>query len=155
MANESEIEELDDIDKKIIQLLQENSRITLVDIAKEIGELTENAIRYRIDKLEDEGFIANYTIRLNPKKFGKKIIAIFNFNVLPENINEVLDYLKSNNHLTEIYLTTGNYSIIAIGYFENNNAVTKFITENLKNINMIDYDVVTVLDRVKHELYGI
>ena len=69
MANENEIEELDNIDKRIIQLLQENSRITLVDIAKEIGELTENAIRYRIDKLEDEGFIANYTIRLNPKKF--------------------------------------------------------------------------------------
>jgi Lrp/AsnC family transcriptional regulator for asnA, asnC and gidA len=155
MANESEIEELDDIDKRIIQLLQENSRITLVDIAKEIGELTENAIRYRIDKLEDEGFIANYTIRLNPKKFGKNIMAIFDLNVLPENINEVLDYLKSIDPLTEIYLTTGNYSIIAIGYFENNNAVTKFITEDLKNVKMIDYDVITVLDRVKHKLYGI
>lgn len=155
MADENEIEELDDIDRGIIQLLQENSRITLVDIAKEIGELTENAIRYRIDKLEDEGFISNYTIRLNPKKFGKHIMTIFNLNVLPENINEALDYLKSIDHLTEIYLTTGNYSIIAIGYFENNNTVTQFITENLKDVKMIDYDVITVLDRVKHELYGI
>ena len=153
MANENK--ELDDIDKQIIQLLQENSRITLVDMAKEIGELTENAIRYRIDKLEDEGYITNYTIQLNPKKFGKNIMVIFNFNVLPENINASLDFLKSIDYLTEIYLTTGNYSIIAIGYFEDNPAVTKFITENLKKVEMIDYDVITVLNRVKHGLYGI
>lgn len=149
------LENLDEIDKRILQLLQENSRITLADIARDINELTENAIRYRIDKLEDEGYIAEYTIQLNPKKFGKNITAIFNLNVLPENINHALEYLKSIDDLTEIYLTTGNFSIIAIGYFEDNPGVTRFITENLKNIKMIDYDVITVLDRVKHGLYGI
>ena len=151
----NDIERLDDIDKRIVQLLQENSRMTLVDIAQDINELTENAIRYRIDKLEEEGYIANYTVELNPKKFGKNIMAIFDLNVLPENIKKALDYLKTVDDLTEIYLTTGNYSIIAIGYFENNNAVTQFIMEKLKNIKMIDYDVITVLDKIKHELYGI
>jgi Lrp/AsnC family transcriptional regulator for asnA, asnC and gidA len=149
------MDDLDEIDKRIIQLLQENSRITLADIARDIDELTENAIRYRIDKLEDEGFISNYTIELNPKKFGKNIVTIFNLNVLPEFINSALDYLNSMESLTEVYLTTGNFSIIAIGYFEDNIAVTKFITEKLKNIKMIDYDVITVLNKVKHELYAI
>ena len=148
-------ENLDDIDKRIIQLLQENSRMTLVDIAEDIDELTENAIRYRIDKLEKEGYIANYTIQLNPKKFGKNIMAIFNLNILPENINAALEYIKSIDYLTEIYLTTGNFSIISIGYFEDNAAVTRFISEKLKNVKMIDYDVITVLERVKHELYSI
>ena len=149
------IMDIDKIDKRIIQLLQDNSRMTLADIARDINELTENAIKYRIDKLENEGFISNYTIELNPLKFGKKIMAIFNLNILPENINAVLDYLKSMDNLTEIYLTTGNYSIITIGYFENNEAVKRFITENLKNVKMIDYDVITILSKVKHELYGI
>ncbi len=146
---------LDEIDQQILKLLQENSRKSIADIAREIGELTENAIRYRINRLEDDGYISNYTIRLNPKKFGKNIITIFNLNVLPENINEALIYLKSLEYLTEIYLTTGNYSIIMIGFFDDNNAVSKFITENLKNIKMTDYDVITVLDRVKHTLFGI
>jgi len=57
-------------------------------------------------------------------------MAIFNLNVLQENINNALNYLESIEYLTEIYLTTSNYSIIAIGYFENNSAVTSFITEN-------------------------
>lgn len=147
--------ELDDTDKKIIKILQNNSRIHIADIARKIGNLTENAIRYRIEKLENEEYISNYTIRLDPKKFGKNIIAIFSFNVLPENIKAALDYLKSLNYFTQIYLTTGNISIIAIGYFEDRDEITKFITKNLKYIKVIDYNVVTVLDKVKHELYAI
>lgn len=147
--------ELDDIDKKIIKMLHDNSRIHVAEIARRIGNLTENAIRYRIDKLESEGYISDYTIRLDPKKFGKNISAIFNLNVLPENINRALEHLKSMDCLTEVYLTTGAFSIIAIGYFEDRNELTRFITGNLKKIKMIDYDVITVLQRIKHELYSI
>ncbi len=151
MANQK----LDEIDKKIIKILQDNSRIHVSDIARKIGNMTENAIRYRIDKLESEGYISDYTIRLNRKKFGKDITAIFNLKVLPENINRALDLLKSMDCLTEIYLTTGTYSIIAIGYFDDRKEITKFITDNLKKIKMIDYNIITVLDRIKHELYAI
>lgn len=147
--------ELDEIDKKIIKMLHDNSRVHVADIARTIDDLTENAIRYRIDKLESEGLISEYTIRLDPKKFGKNISAIFNLNVLPENLNRALENLKTMDCLTEIYLTTGNFSIIAIGHFEDRDDLTKFITENLKKIKMIDYDVITVLRRVKHELYSI
>jgi len=146
---------IDDIDEQIIKMLQENSRVTIADMAREIGELTENAIRYRIDKLNEDGYIANYTIRLNPRKFGKNITAIFNLNVLPENITSALDYLKTIDCITQIYLTTGDYSIIAIGYFENNNTIREFITNKLKKIEIINLDVITVLQRVKHGLFGI
>lgn len=147
--------ELDATDKKIIKILHDNSRIHVSDIARKIGNMTENAIRYRIDKLESEGYISGYTIRLDRKKFGKDITAIFNLNVLPENIKRALDHLKIMGNLSEIYLTTGAYSIIAIGYFKDRTELTMFITENLKKIKMIDYDVITVLDRIKHELYAI
>lgn len=149
------LDQLDDIDKKIIKNLQVNSRISVVDIARDIDELTENAIRYRIDRLESEGYISDYTIRLNSKKFGKNIIAIFSLNVMPENINTALDNLESLDCLTDVYLTTGSFSIIAIGYFADSFAVSSFITENLKNIQMVDYDVITVLKKIKQELYNI
>ena len=153
MSNGNEI--LDDIDTKILQILQKNSRTTIADIAREIDELTENAIRYRIDRLESDGYIANYTMQLNPKKFEKNIMAIFNLNVLPENINETLEYLKTLDYLTEIYLTTGDFSIITMGYFKDNKEITMFITEHLRKVKMIDYDVITVLNRVKHSLFSI
>lgn len=147
--------DLDEIDKQIIKLLQENSRITLVDIAREIEELTENAIRNRIDKLEAEGYISDYTVRLNPKKFGKNIMTIFNLNVLPEKIPLALKKLKKMDEITDVYLTTGGYSVTIIGYFEDHTAVAKFIKRELKSIQMVDYDVITVLEKVKNELYGL
>jgi Lrp/AsnC family transcriptional regulator for asnA, asnC and gidA len=153
MGNEND--ELDEIDIQILKLLQKNSRMSIADIAREIDKLTENAIRYRIEKLEEEGYIKNYTIRLNPKKFSKEVIAILDLNVLPEYINDALDFLKSIEFLNEIYLTTGRYPITIIGQFEDNKAVTKFITDDLKKIQLIDYEVSTVLQRVKHELFGI
>jgi Lrp/AsnC family transcriptional regulator for asnA, asnC and gidA len=153
MSNKTE--DLDEIDQTIIKVLQENSRATLVEIAKEVGELTENAIRYRIDRLEDDGYISDYTIRLNPKKFGKNVLVIFNLNVLPENIEKSLEQLQSIEALTEIYLTTGDYSIVAIGLFNDNNEVTNFITEKLKKIIMINFELTTVLKRVKHGFFEI
>lgn len=147
--------ELDTTDKKIIKMLQANSRVSVSDISRKIGNMTENAVRYRINRLESEGYISDYTIRLNRNKFGKDITAIFYLNVLPENIKRAVDQLKTMDSLTEIYLTTGAYSIIAMGYFEDRDEVTKFITDQLKKIKMIDYEVNTVLDRIKHELYAI
>jgi DNA-binding Lrp family transcriptional regulator len=147
--------DLDDIDIQIIRLLQNNSRRKIADIAREIDELTENAIKYRIEKLEDGGFISNYTIRLNPKMFGKEIMAILDINVLPENINSTLKYLRSLENITDVYLTTGRYPITIIGHFNDSSSVTHFITNDLKKVKILDYEVATVLQREKREFFGI
>jgi DNA-binding Lrp family transcriptional regulator len=148
-------DDLDDIDKKIIVLLRENARMSVANMAREIGELTENAIRYRIERLESEGFISKFTIRLDPKKFGKNLIAIFNFNIMPQHIKTALEYLKSMDCLTQIYLTTGDISIVTIGYFDDREALSLFITEKLRRIKIVDYNVTTVLNKTKHQLYSI
>ena len=146
---------LDNIDKKIIKLLRKNARITIADMAREIGKLTENAIRYRIERLESEGYILKYTIRLDPIKFGKNLNVIFMLNILPEHIKTALEYLKSMDCLTQIYLTTGDISIVAIGYFEDRTVLTSFITEKLRKIKIVDYNVITVLQKSKNQLFSI
>jgi DNA-binding Lrp family transcriptional regulator len=152
---ENGYEQLDEIDNKIIKLLLENSRMSFADIAREIDELTENAIRYRIEKLSDQGYISNYTIRLDPKKFGKNLISIIDINVLPENIDPTLDQLKKFKFITDIYLTSGRYPITLIGHFEDNAAVMSFVTKELKEIELIDYTLSTVLSNVKHDVFTI
>lgn len=136
-------------------MLRENARMTVANMARKIGKMTENAIRYRIERLESEGYISKYTIRLDPIKFGKSLTAIFTLNILPEHIKSALGYLKSMDCLTQIYLTTGDISIVAIGYFEDRTALTSFITEKLKRVKIVDYQVITVLEKSKHQLYSI
>ena len=74
---------MDDIDRKILKLLQENARISLKAIA-ESTFLSSPAVSARIDKLEREGFISGYHAVVDPMKLGYHIIAFINLNVLPE-----------------------------------------------------------------------
>lgn len=71
------------VDNKILEILQQDVRTPISKIAKEVG-LSENGVRYRLEKLEKEGYIKSYTILLNPRKFGKKLLAIFNLEVEPK-----------------------------------------------------------------------
>lgn len=146
-------EKLDKVDKKIIELLKENSRMTISDIAREIKELTESTIRYRLERLDQEGYIMNYTVILNSKKFEKNISVIFNLKVLPEHIDKAIEYLRELGTLSSVYLTTGTYPIVVIGYFKNQKEITEFITKKLKNVPLVDYDVAQILKKEREIHY--
>lgn len=63
---------LDDIDEKILQILQENGRITNADLAKCI-ELSPPSALQRVRRLERAGYIIGYTALLDPEKLGYPI----------------------------------------------------------------------------------
>jgi Lrp/AsnC family transcriptional regulator for asnA, asnC and gidA len=117
-------------DKMILEILQENARTPISQIAKKVG-LSENGIRYRLEKLEKEGYIKNYAVLLNPKKFGKRLIAIFNLEIEPKKTRKTLPLLVKLEELTNVYQVTGQFSIHAVGLFENEESLTNFINNKL------------------------
>lgn len=54
---------LDDIDRRLIALLQDNARLSTVQLAKAVG-LARSSVQERIQRLEAAGVIAQYTVRL-------------------------------------------------------------------------------------------
>jgi Lrp/AsnC family leucine-responsive transcriptional regulator len=54
---------LDDIDRRLIALLQDNARLSTVQLAKTVG-LSRSAVQERVQRLEAAGVIAQYTVRL-------------------------------------------------------------------------------------------
>ncbi|QSX78842.1 Lrp/AsnC family transcriptional regulator [Agrilutibacter solisilvae] len=54
---------LDDIDRRLIALLQDNARLSTVHLAKSVG-LSRSAVQERVQRLEEAGVIAQYTVRL-------------------------------------------------------------------------------------------
>ena len=143
---------LDDIDKEIIKVLQTNSRVTLTFLSNKFN-LTRNAIKYRIKNLEVKGYIIKYTAIINPSRFGKKITAIFNFNVPLHQIKSFSHNLKKFKNITNIYFTTGHYSICALGIFENHEELNKFLVDHLSKTSIREYVVSTVLERFKEQFY--
>lgn len=65
---------IDDIDSRILGILQGNARITNVDVARQV-EMAPSAVLERIRKLEDRGFIKGYSTRLNANALGYGLLA--------------------------------------------------------------------------------
>jgi Lrp/AsnC family leucine-responsive transcriptional regulator len=65
---------LDNIDLRILQLMQENARISNVDMAKQL-EMAPSAVLERVKKLEQKQVILRYTTGINPAAVGQRLLA--------------------------------------------------------------------------------
>ncbi len=65
---------IDAVSLKILKILQEKARIPNVEVARQVG-MAPSAVLERIRKLEKQGFIDGYEVRLNPKRFAKSLVA--------------------------------------------------------------------------------
>ena len=66
---------LDEIDKKLLNILQKDGRRPILEIAKELN-VSKSTISYRLNRLEEEGIIEGYYAKLNASKLGDDIQII-------------------------------------------------------------------------------
>lgn len=85
---------MDEIDRKILKLLQGNVRKSLNTMAEHTF-LSSPAVSARIDKLEKGGIIAGYRAQVDPTKLGYHILAFINLDVLPEDKPKFYAYAKA------------------------------------------------------------
>ena len=65
---------IDEISLKILKILQEKARIPNVEVARQV-DMAPSAVLERIRKLEKQGYINGYEVRLNPEKFKRNLVA--------------------------------------------------------------------------------
>ena len=78
----------DKIDVKIVNLLLEDGRMPASEVARRLGDISERAVRYRIDKMVDEGVISISAVA-KPQAFGLTTIADIWMEVESDRILEV------------------------------------------------------------------
>ena len=71
---------IDEIDLHILEILQEKARIPNAEVARQVG-MAPSAILERIRKLEQQGIIQGYEVRLNPAHFGQGLVAFVQLQV--------------------------------------------------------------------------
>jgi Lrp/AsnC family transcriptional regulator, regulator for asnA, asnC and gidA len=103
--------ELDSTDEKIIQLLQEDSRKSFVDIGAKIG-LSESAVRRRVKNLMDRGLIKRFTIEMGTSNKTSAITFISVDSHVETDI--ICAKLMDLNGVEVIYEITGQYDIAVI-----------------------------------------
>ena len=102
---------MDDIDRKILKLLQENARTSLKTIAEKTF-LSSPAVSSRIERMEREGITLGYEAQVDPIKLGYHILAFINLNVLPEDKPKFYAYANGVPNILECSCVTGEYSML-------------------------------------------
>lgn len=111
-AGELGSEKVDNLDLKIMQLIKNDARVSLVDIANRL-DIDARTIKARIKILEKRKILQGQTIFLDLVKLGfqlHKLCITFN-NYSLENFNQVIDYCKQNSKIIHIIKSLGSWEL--------------------------------------------
>ncbi len=100
---------MDKVDLKILKILQENSKITNLELSKKIG-LSPAPTLERVKKLENSKIIESYHAVVNPQAIGLsvKTFVLVSLAWQKENaLNNFLDKIRAISEITECYIITG------------------------------------------------
>lgn len=92
---------LDKIDRKILEILQNNGRITNAQLSKEIG-LSPAPTLERVKKLENSGIIKSYHAKLDMEKIGLGVSTFVHVSLKGHNKENIDIFIKEINQIEEV-----------------------------------------------------
>lgn len=119
---------IDQIDEKIIKLLQDNARISIKDIAAQVF-LSSPAVTARIDRLEKNGIIIGYHAQIDPEALGYRVKAFINLELEPAQKQEFYPFVRNMLNVVECNCVTGEYAMLIEVEFQNTVELDHFINE--------------------------
>ena len=102
---------LDDIDIKLIRLLQQNARYSLKQLAQEVY-LSSPAVSARIERLEKLGILTGYHASVDQQKLGYHITAFINLAMNPDQKPVFYPFISACTNVIECNCVTGSYSML-------------------------------------------
>ena len=102
---------MDELDTKIISLLQQDGRASNAGIARKVG-VSEGTVRRRLKRLVQEEYI-HVVAMLDPAKMGYASEALIGVQVDPDKIDQVAADLAKLEEVNWVAITTGSYDIFA------------------------------------------
>jgi Lrp/AsnC family leucine-responsive transcriptional regulator len=134
---------MDETDKRIIAMLLKNSRVSYVDLGKELG-LSRVAARERVKNLLDKGIIQDFTITLNLERMGQQVSAFFNIEVEPFYLEAIAEKLARDPNVVSIYQMTGPSNLHVHAVLKDKESLEQFIYRKLyavKGIKKVDNQI--------------
>lgn len=98
---------LDAISLDILKILQEKARIPNIEVSRQVG-LAPSAVLERIRKMEKQGIIDGYEVRLNPDRFHRSQLAFVRVETTTAASSEVGRQLALIPEVQEVHFVAGN-----------------------------------------------
>ena len=139
---------LDELDQRVIKILQADGRRPNTEIAREL-RVSETTVRKRIAQLVSRGLI-NIVAVPTPRAVGMNLSAIIGFSVELPKLHEISEELKRQREVRYIGVSTGRYDIIVEAFFFDQRHFLDFISTRLGRMEGItSLETSVILDVVK------
>ena len=143
---------IDDIDRQILEILQENAMATAKEMAYKLS-LTTTPIYERIKKLQKTGIIKQYVALLYADILGKSILVFMNITIKDhhsEKRNEFVREMEKLEAVTEFYHTSGSFDFLVKVRFSDIKSFRNFLVNKIASIHNIgDIESQIVLEEIK------
>ncbi|WP_299888298.1 Lrp/AsnC family transcriptional regulator [uncultured Lacinutrix sp.] len=145
--------QFDSIDKKILELLQENSKQTNKELSNKLN-LSVTAVYERIKKLENSGVINKYVALVKKEAIDKSFVAFCHIKLMQHTQDYVVKFEKEVTNLEEVlecYHISGDYDYLLKVLVKDMEAFREFMVNKLTNINHIgSTHSMFMINEVKH-----
>lgn len=140
---------LDSVDQKIVDLLIKNARASYSEIGEKVG-ISRVAVKSRIQSLEQRGIIEEYTTIINPQKINGTVSCYFELETTPNSFTEIIEILKNNDSITQVYRTTGKHRLHVHALCSSNQEMETLIDEVIDTLpGVINCSCNIILSRIK------
>ena len=125
---------MNDADRKIVLLLQEDSRLSYAELGKQVG-LSVSAVNERIKKLQAQGVIEKYVALINPEKAGIDVHAFVQVLIdRPENEAIFIHRIQEIDEVQECHCITGEYGFLLKVHAKNTSQFETLLKEKIKPV---------------------
>ena len=117
---------MDELDIKLITLLQANSRMTISELSNELA-LSRPSVSERLYRLQEKGVIEEYTTRISLSGVGRDILLIIQVSGLKVSVQEFEEMIKKEEEVIECHRVTGEVSYFIKAAVSNMNSMRLLI----------------------------
>ena len=125
--------DLDRLDRKILKLLQEDGRITTVDLADKVG-LSPTAASERVKRLFRECYVLGFRAMLDPKKLGRGLLIFIEVSLdktTPDVFERFARAVQTAPEVLECHMVAGGFDYLVKARVANMTAYRRFLGETL------------------------
>jgi len=144
--------EIDKIDVKIVNLLLEDGRMSASEISRRIGDISERAVRYRIDRMVEDGVISVSAIVI-PQAFGFDTRADVWLEVESDKILEVANRMKEYDNVTYVACAIGETDVSIQVVAQDTGEIYRFVTEVVRKVPGVRKTVTSIVPIVLKDVY--
>jgi Lrp/AsnC family transcriptional regulator for asnA, asnC and gidA len=142
----------DKIDIKIVNLLLEDGRMPASEISRRMGDISERAVRYRIDRMVNEGVVQISAVA-RPQAFGLTTIADIWLEVESDRILEVAKKMSEFDNVSYVACGIGESDVSIQIVAKDTAEIYQFVTEVVRKVPGVRKTTTSIVPLIIKDVY--